>query len=53
VLVTLALAAGNHDPVCFPDPDRFDPLLRGPEHLGFEVEQVRSSGKPLAGLAQR
>jgi cytochrome P450 len=107
VLVTLALAAGNHDPARFPDPDRFDPerrdnehlgfgsgihncfgaplarieaqiafpellrrlvqprlladpppyrpnpLLRGPEHLVLEVEQVRSSGKPLAGLAQR
>jgi cytochrome P450 len=32
---------------------RPSPLLRGPEHLLIEVEEVRSSGKPLAGMAQR
>jgi cytochrome P450 len=107
VLVTLALAAGNHDPARFADPDHFDPerrdnqhlgfgsgihacfgaplarieaqvafpellrrlvqprlvadpppyrpspLLRGPEHLMLEVEEVRSAGKPLAAGARR
>ena len=36
-----------------PPPYRPSPLLRGPEHLLLEVEEVRSSGKPLAGLAHR
>jgi cytochrome P450 len=36
-----------------PPPYRPSPLLRGPEHLLIEVEGVRSSGKPLAGMAQR
>ena len=36
-----------------PPPYRPSPLLRGPEHLPLEVEDVRTTGKPLAGLAQR
>jgi cytochrome P450 len=36
-----------------PPPYRPSPVLRGPEHLLLEVEEVRASGKPLAGLAQR
>ena len=36
-----------------PPPYRPSPLLRGPEHLLIEVEKVRPSGKPLAGLAHR
>jgi cytochrome P450 len=36
-----------------PPPYRPSPLLRGPEHLQIAVEGVRSSGKPLAELAQR
>jgi cytochrome P450 len=36
-----------------PPPYRPSPLLRGPEHLLIEVDEVRSSGKPLAYQAQR
>jgi cytochrome P450 len=36
-----------------PPPYRPSPLLRGPEHLLIEVEEVRSSGKPLAEMARR
>jgi cytochrome P450 len=39
--------------VVAPPPYRPSPVLRGPEHLLLEVEEVRSSGKPLAGLTQR
>jgi cytochrome P450 len=36
-----------------PPPYRPSPFLRGPEHLMIEVEEVRSSGKPLAEVARR
>jgi cytochrome P450 len=39
--------------VADPPPYRPNPGLRGPEHLLIEVDEVRSSGKPLAALAQR
>jgi cytochrome P450 len=39
--------------VADPPPYRPSPLLRGPEHLLVDVEEVRSTGKPLAELAQR
>jgi hypothetical protein len=35
-----------------PTPYRPSPVLRGPEHLLLEVEEVQSSAKPLAKLAQ-
>jgi cytochrome P450 len=36
-----------------PPPYRPSPLLRGPEHLLIDVEEVRSSGKALAHQARR
>ncbi len=39
--------------VADPPPYRPSPLLRGPQHLLIDVKQVRSSGKPLAAMAQR
>jgi cytochrome P450 len=36
-----------------PPPYRLSPLLRGPEHLLIDVEDVRSSGKALAHQARR
>src|SRR5260221_13649562 len=36
-----------------PPPYRPSPLLRGPEHLLIEVDEVRESGEPLAHPAQR
>jgi cytochrome P450 len=43
----------NPRPAVDPPPYRPSPLLRGPEHLLLEVTEIRSSGKPLAGVAQR
>jgi cytochrome P450 len=40
-------------PVVDPPPYRPSPLLRGPAQLLIEVDEVRSSGKPLAELARR
>ena len=39
--------------VADPPPYRPSPLLRGPEHLLIEVDEVRASAMPLAEVAQR
>jgi cytochrome P450 len=38
--------------VADPPPYRLSPLLRGPEHVLIEVEEVRTSEKPLAEVVQ-
>ncbi len=49
--VTLLLAAANHDPAAFPEPDRFDPLrANANRQLGFTIGPFSCMGQGLARL---
>jgi cytochrome P450 len=49
--ITLLLAAANHDPAAFPDPDRFDPQrANAHRQLGFTIGPFSCMGQGLARL---
>jgi cytochrome P450 len=48
--VTLVLASGNRDPNRFQQPDRFDPVRRNNQHLGFGSGVHSCFGAPLARI---
>jgi pentalenolactone synthase len=52
-LVLLDVGAANHDPVAFPDPERFDVTRRGATHLAFGHGPRYCIGAPLARIELR
>jgi cytochrome P450 len=49
--IVLRLAAANRDPVVFGDPNRFDPLRRGPAHLSLGFGMHACAGSALIRMA--
>ncbi|HEY4088038.1 MAG TPA: cytochrome P450 [Bryobacteraceae bacterium] len=49
--IVLWVAAANRDPVMFADPDRFDPLRRGPAHLSLGFGPHACAGSALIRMA--
>jgi cytochrome P450 len=49
--IVLQLAAANRDPAVFADPDRFDPLRRGPAHLSLGFGLHACAGSALIRMA--
>jgi cytochrome P450 PksS len=52
-LVLLGIAAANHDPEVFPDPDRFDISRDGKQHVSFATGAHACLGMGLARLELR
>jgi cytochrome P450 len=49
--IVLRLAAANRDALAFPDPNRFDPLRRGPAHLSLGFGLHACAGSALIRMA--
>lgn len=49
--IVLRLAAANRDPVIFAEPNRFDPLRRGPAHLSLGFGLHACAGSALIRMA--
>jgi cytochrome P450 len=53
-LVIPSIAAADHDPAAFAEPDRLDPDRAGqPDHLAFGAGRHRCAGAPLAEIVAR
>ena len=51
--ITIAIGGANHDPVQFPDPDRFDVARRPNRHVAFGQGVHACSGMNVARMEAR